>query len=174
MPVLPLVGSMIVAPGLRMPRRSASLIMLTAMRSLTLYPGWKDSNFASTVAPAGTTRFRRTSGVFPINCVASSAQRAISVCLLLLPRCSLPVEHPEIGTDQPNTRWRPLSLDCHRRASRHRYYSKHINFIKYRVGHPAPLALPLGEGSMVKIIAIRQRIRRHNVPPLPTGEGGRG
>src|SRR5438046_1842003 len=51
MPVLPLVGSTIVAPGLSTPRRSASSSIATAMRSLTLPPGLSDSSFATTVVP---------------------------------------------------------------------------------------------------------------------------
>ena len=39
MPVLPLVGSTTVAPGLSTPRRSASSTIASAMRSLTLPPG---------------------------------------------------------------------------------------------------------------------------------------
>ena len=45
-PVLPLVGSMRVAPGLIMPCFSASTIMLRQMRSLTLPPGLRASSFA--------------------------------------------------------------------------------------------------------------------------------
>jgi hypothetical protein len=46
MPVLPLVGSIIVAPGLSSPLLSASSIIANAMRSLTLPPGLADSNLA--------------------------------------------------------------------------------------------------------------------------------
>src|SRR5881397_3139725 len=66
MPVLPLVGSTIVSPGLRRPSRSAASIMLRAMRSLTLPAGLNDSTLPSSSAdPAWTTRFKRTSGVPP-------------------------------------------------------------------------------------------------------------
>src|SRR2546421_312798 len=67
-PVLPLVGSTIVAPGLRAPRRSASSIMAAAMRSFTLAPGLRASILASTRAPAGSgNRRSRTSGVPPMS-----------------------------------------------------------------------------------------------------------
>ncbi|KXK02744.1 MAG: hypothetical protein UZ03_NOB001001835 [Nitrospira sp. OLB3] len=46
MPVLPLVGSTIVPPGLSLPCRSASSIMFRQIRSLTLPPGLKDSTLA--------------------------------------------------------------------------------------------------------------------------------
>ena len=49
--MLPLVGSMIVAPGLRTPDFSAASTIERAMRSLTLPPGLKYSTFASTFAP---------------------------------------------------------------------------------------------------------------------------
>src|SRR5262245_5906716 len=66
MPVLPLVGSTTVAPGLSTPRRSASSIIPTAVRSLTLPPGLSDSIFPSTTAPpAFGRRLSRTSGVPP-------------------------------------------------------------------------------------------------------------
>src|SRR5579859_6670585 len=85
MPVLPLVGSTItLLPGVSKPSFSASRTMLTAMRSLTLYPGWNASSFASTVAFApSVTRFSRTSGVRPINSVASFAHAIghLSLCL---------------------------------------------------------------------------------------------
>src|SRR5437879_7515488 len=62
MPVLPLVGSTSVPP------RSASSTMATAMRSLTLPPGFNDSTFAITVAPPGCgRRLRRTMGVCPMS-----------------------------------------------------------------------------------------------------------
>ena len=67
MPVFPLVGSMMTAPGLSSPCFSASFIMLRQMRSLTLPPGFRDSIFAMTVAFASFDKlFRRTSGVLPM------------------------------------------------------------------------------------------------------------
>src|SRR2546425_10451820 len=67
-PVLPLVGSTSVPPGLRTPRRSASSTIATAMRSFTLPPGFIDSIFAITVAPSGWgNRLRRTMGVCPMS-----------------------------------------------------------------------------------------------------------
>ena len=79
MPVLPLVGSTMVSPGLRRPSRSAASTMATAMRSLTLPPGLRASSFPSTAAaPAGTTRLRRTRGVRPIS---SSTLAATSMSL---------------------------------------------------------------------------------------------
>ena len=50
-PVLPLVGSMIVAPGLSTPSFSAASTIASAMRSFTLPPGLKNSPFASAFAP---------------------------------------------------------------------------------------------------------------------------
>jgi hypothetical protein len=50
MPVLPDVPSMMVPPGLRSPARSASSIILSAMRSLIELPGLNVSSFARTVA----------------------------------------------------------------------------------------------------------------------------
>ena len=74
MPVLPLVGSMMTVSGPISPARSAASIMATPMRSLTLCAGLKNSSFATTCAPApSVTRRRRTSGVFPISWVTSSA-----------------------------------------------------------------------------------------------------
>src|SRR5262245_5612907 len=75
-PVLPLVGSTTVAPGLSTPRRSASSIMATAMRSFTLPPGLSDSSLPSTVAPPGRGRwFSRTRGVAPISSNTEPATR---------------------------------------------------------------------------------------------------
>ena len=50
-PVLPLVGSMMVPPGLSIPRCSASSIIARAMRSFTLPAGLKYSSFAISRAP---------------------------------------------------------------------------------------------------------------------------
>src|SRR5712692_2151269 len=73
-PVLPLVGSITVAPGLSTPRRSASSSMASAMRSFTLPPGLSDSTLASTTAPPGLqTRFSRTSDVPPIRSSTDAA-----------------------------------------------------------------------------------------------------
>src|ERR1017187_4122147 len=75
MPVLPLVGSInTVLPGWIFPARSASLIMLTPMRSFTLLHGFWLSSLATTVAFApAVTLLRRTRGVFPISSVTSFA-----------------------------------------------------------------------------------------------------
>jgi hypothetical protein len=74
MPVLPLVGSTTVAPGRNRPRRSASSIMETAMRSLTLPPGLSDSILPSTTALPGLgTRLSRIRGVAPTSSRTDSA-----------------------------------------------------------------------------------------------------
>src|SRR5581483_1761895 len=81
MPVLPLVGSTRVSPGLMVPRRSASSTMASAMRSLTEPPGLSDSILATTsAAPSGTTWLSRTIGVPPIT---SRTLFAMPCCLLI-------------------------------------------------------------------------------------------
>ena len=59
---------MIVPPGLSRPRRSASSIMRTAIRSLIELPGLKVSILASTVASMTprVMRLIRTMGVWPM------------------------------------------------------------------------------------------------------------
>src|SRR5512143_2792765 len=85
MPVLPLVGSTSVAPGLSAPRRSASSTMASAIRSFTLPPGLSDSILASTVAPPGFgIRFSRTSGVAPISSSTEPAVRGRAGAAALL------------------------------------------------------------------------------------------
>ena len=66
MPVLPLVPSMMVPPGLSKPAFSASSTMRTAMRSFTELPGLKYSTLARMVPlmPA-VTLLSLTSGVWP-------------------------------------------------------------------------------------------------------------
>src|SRR5262245_35860436 len=72
MPVLPLVGSISVTPGLILPSRSAASIIAFAMRSLTLHSGFMFSSLARTVATHPSVTFRScTSGVFPMHCVMS-------------------------------------------------------------------------------------------------------
>ena len=68
MPVLPDVPSMMVPPGLSRPARSASSIILTAMRSLIELPGLKVSIFANTSAATrpAVIRLIRTIGVSPM------------------------------------------------------------------------------------------------------------
>ena len=67
MPVLPDVGSMMVLPGVSLPSRSASSIILTAMRSLMLPVGLKPSSLAKILTcRLGEKWFRRTIGVEPI------------------------------------------------------------------------------------------------------------
>src|SRR5690606_5349222 len=75
-PVLPDVGSTMVPPGLSRPRFSASSIILTAMRSLELPPGFRYSILASTMpAPSGTTEFSWTRGVLPMSSLTCRAYR---------------------------------------------------------------------------------------------------
>src|SRR6478735_12573907 len=66
MPVLPLVGSMIVPPGLSLPDRSASSIIASAMRSLIDPPGFARSDFIQTSARSPNSRLMRMCGVLPI------------------------------------------------------------------------------------------------------------
>ena len=66
MPVLPLVGSMISAPGFSLPSFSAASIMANAILSFTELPGLKDSTFTTTSAWPLFSLLMRTNGVFPI------------------------------------------------------------------------------------------------------------
>jgi hypothetical protein len=66
-PVLPLVPSMMVPPGLRRPFASASSIIARPMRSLTEPPGLKNSTFARTVhGTSAGIRLSFTNGVLPM------------------------------------------------------------------------------------------------------------
>ena len=70
MPVLPDVGSTsVVFPGAMSPRSSASRIMLSPMRSLTLLQGSMDSSFTtiSALQSGPTTRRNRQRGVPPMS-----------------------------------------------------------------------------------------------------------
>ena len=83
MPVLPDVPSMIVPPGFSRPSRSASSIILRAMRSLIELPGLNVSILASTVRADErrcVMRLMRTSGVWPI------ASRMVSPIFLFTTR----------------------------------------------------------------------------------------
>ena len=65
-PVLPLVGSMRVAPGSSSPRASASSMSATPTRSFTLPQGLRDSSLARIVASTSALmRSSATSGVRP-------------------------------------------------------------------------------------------------------------
>src|SRR5579863_9251382 len=68
MPVLPLVSSSRVLPGVSRPRARASRTILAAARSFTLPPGLVHSALASRVMPgrSRTGRSRRMRGVFPM------------------------------------------------------------------------------------------------------------
>src|SRR5215472_7485565 len=73
MPVLPLVGSISSLPARSVPFFSASHTIAAPMRSFTLCAGLRPSILARMVALAPSmTRFRRTSGVRPIECELSS------------------------------------------------------------------------------------------------------
>src|SRR5262245_35615788 len=64
--MLPDVDSTIVPPGFNCPRRSASITIRSAVRSLTDPAGFIASSLATTVhARPAVTRLRRTSGVPP-------------------------------------------------------------------------------------------------------------
>ena len=79
MPVLPLVGSTIVPPGLSLPSRSAASMMRDAMRSLLDPPGFRYSIFASTVAVTpSVTEFSLTRGVSPTRSSTVSAYFMLS------------------------------------------------------------------------------------------------
>src|SRR5664280_1551789 len=65
-PVLPEVGSMTTEPGPRMPRRSASSVMESAIRSLMLAPGLARSSLTQTSTRGSKSRLIRRCGVSPI------------------------------------------------------------------------------------------------------------
>src|SRR5574338_1725333 len=66
-PVLPEVASTIVPPGFSRPDCSASVMILSPMRSFIEPPGLKNSTFAyNGQAICAAIRFNRTSGVLPI------------------------------------------------------------------------------------------------------------
>ena len=70
MPVLPLVASISVSPGLIWPRASARMIIDSAGRSLTEPAGLLPSSLARITVPLAVVaapgmRLRRTSGVLP-------------------------------------------------------------------------------------------------------------
>ena len=70
MPVLPEVGSMMVAPGFSVPLASASSIMALAMRSFTLPAGLKYSSLAYSFAgrfSAASMWVSSRRGVLPIS-----------------------------------------------------------------------------------------------------------
>src|SRR4051794_35739185 len=85
MPVLPEVGSTIVAPSLSRPRCSASSIIARAMRSLTLPAGLCDSSLATiSAAPSGTRRRRATIGVLPTSSRALEAMPGCRCCCAVI------------------------------------------------------------------------------------------
>src|SRR3954453_1366817 len=81
MPVLPLVASRRVLPGVRRRRAMASRTMLAAARSFTLPPGLAHSALASRVMTSRprTGCSRRISGVFPIRSGSEDPNR---VCVM--------------------------------------------------------------------------------------------
>src|SRR5262249_16713973 len=66
MPVLPLVASTTVWPGLSEPSRSAASITPSASRSLTEPSGLNASTLAYRLTPSGASLLMRTIGVLPI------------------------------------------------------------------------------------------------------------
>ena len=69
------------------PDFSASSIIATPMRSLTLESGLKNSSLSNTSATAPcflAVRFSRTSGVLPMVCVMSLNMRAITLFICLV------------------------------------------------------------------------------------------
>src|SRR5215510_9994781 len=65
-PVLPPVYSTTRMPGRSAPRRSPPSIIASAIRSLYEPVGLKYSSLTTSAEPLGTSRRRRTSGVWPI------------------------------------------------------------------------------------------------------------
>ncbi len=66
MPVLPLVASSTVCPGLSSPERSAASITAMASRSFTELSGLNDSHLTKRFTPGGASRLIRTTGVPPM------------------------------------------------------------------------------------------------------------
>src|SRR3954447_5616816 len=110
MPVLPDVPSIIVPPGLSAPARSASSIILSAMRSLIELPGLNVSIFASTVPLTMplVILLIRTIGVSPI------ASRMVSPIFF-----TIQVYTDAPSTPRPPTQQRPYAAP-HRRSRRRR------------------------------------------------------
>lgn len=80
-PVEPAVPSVMRAPGVRRPSRSASSTICSATRSLMLPPGFKNSAFARMVQPVASESERRcTRGVSPMRPRTPSLGGACSLC----------------------------------------------------------------------------------------------
>ena len=76
MPVLPAVPSTTVPPGRSSPRSTASLMMYSAARSLTDWPGFMNSALPQISQPvASDARLRRIRGVWPIAAARSGQLR---------------------------------------------------------------------------------------------------
>src|SRR5262245_22353665 len=81
MPVLPLVASMTVCPGLSEPSRSAASITPSASRSLTEPSGLNASSFTNSSTHAGAMLLTRTTGVLPTVSSIDFLIPAIPCCL---------------------------------------------------------------------------------------------
>ncbi len=80
MPVLPLVGSRMVQPGVSRPSFSACSIMCSAGRSLTEPVGLRSSSLAQMrTSSEGERRGRRTRGVFPTAASGESYRTAQAI-----------------------------------------------------------------------------------------------
>ena len=91
-PVLPLVGSIIVPPGLRVPAFSASAIILRAGLSLALPPGFTASNLtrsSASIFSIFSMLFILTRGVPPISSVTFCLIFLISISFHILSLCRL-------------------------------------------------------------------------------------
>ena len=78
MPVFPLEASTIVPPGLRRPSASAARTIASAVRSLTLDAGLKNSSFAGMRARAPwTAAVTSSSGVPPTSSARDAAMRVM-------------------------------------------------------------------------------------------------
>src|SRR5215813_3948720 len=134
-PVLPLVGSTIVPPGLSAPVRSASSIIASAMRSFTLPPGLRDSTLATTAAPPGLGSLRRrTRGVPPMS---SSTESWIVMGLSIKCGTSDVVHRPRAAP--------PLARLRHQFAERHP-----IDHLRDGLGNLEPELREVGGGVGLK------------------------
>src|SRR5829696_3466824 len=101
-PVLPLVGSMIVAPGLSHPSRSAASISVSATRSLIDPPGLSASSFATRVGVRSLpSRASRTRGVSP---TASRMDSWMAIPTTIAPAFARGISGPVRNREEMRTR----------------------------------------------------------------------
>src|SRR5215510_10741477 len=172
MPVLPLVASITVCPGLSSPLRSAASITPSARRSFTEPSGLNASSFTNSSTPGGASLATLTTGVRPT--VSRMFSNRLPTVILFKLVLMLQDNYASASPDRAERRQGPLHHGVGRRQAdaqiRGRVHDRAGQHEHLAVGQHGPMPLGIAGGPLAP--EIERPLRRQDLKARRGQRGG--